>query len=85
MRAAIRLSVPTDDSGTIVTAGTGSGKTIAFYLPGMLRIGEAIGADHWVKALAVYPGIELLKDQFAEAFRMARAIDQRLRHTAADL
>ena len=75
VRAAMRLSIPTDDAGTIVTAGTGSGKTIAFYLPGMMRIGEAIGADHWVKALAIYPRIELLKDQFAEAFGMARAID----------
>jgi DEAD/DEAH box helicase/Helicase conserved C-terminal domain len=78
VRAAMRLSIPTDDAGTIVTAGTGSGKTIAFYLPGMMRIGEAIGADHWVKALAIYPRIELLKDQFAEAFRMARAIDRPL-------
>ncbi|AMS39347.1 protein DpdJ [Aminobacter aminovorans] len=74
-RAAVRLAVPTEDAGTIVTAGTGSGKTIAFYLPGMLRIGEAMGADHWVKAVAIYPRIELLKDQFAEAFRMARTID----------
>jgi hypothetical protein len=77
-RAALRLSSATDDCGTIVTAGTGSGKTIAFYLPGMIRIGEAIGADHWVKAIAIYPRIELLKDQFAEAFRMARTIDQAL-------
>jgi len=38
-RAAVRLTVPTDDGGTIVTAGTGSGKTIAFYLPAMIRIG----------------------------------------------
>ena len=77
-RAAVRLSAATDDGGTIVTAGTGSGKTIAFYLPGMIRIGEAIGADHWVKAVAIYPRIELLKDQFAEAFRMARSIDETL-------
>lgn len=77
-RAALRLSAATDDGGTIVTAGTGSGKTIAFYLPGMIRIGETIGADHWVKAIAIYPRIELLKDQFAEAFRMARTIDQTL-------
>jgi len=76
-RAALRLATPTptQDAGTIVTAGTGSGKTIAFYLPGMLRIGEAIGADYWVKAIAIYPRTELLKDQFAEAFRMARSID----------
>lgn len=77
-RAALRLAAPTDDAGTIITAGTGSGKTIAFYLPAMLRIGEAIGPDAWVKAIAVYPRIELLKDQFAEAFRMARAIDAAL-------
>jgi len=74
-RAAVRLAAPTDDAGTIVTAGTGSGKTIAFYLPAMIRIGEAISPDPWVKAIAIYPRIELLKDQFAEAFRMARAID----------
>ena len=74
-RAAVRLAVSSEDVGTIVTAGTGSGKTIAFYLPGMLRIGEAVGPDHWVKAIAIYPRIELLKDQFAEAFRMARTID----------
>ncbi|PYD46395.1 protein DpdJ [Novacetimonas pomaceti] len=74
-RAVQRLSSPTHDGGTIVTAGTGSGKTIAFYLPGMMRIGEAISAEYWVKAIAIYPRIELLKDQFAEAFRMARTID----------
>lgn len=74
-RAVLRLSKSTGDAGTIVTAGTGSGKTIAFYLPCMLRIGEAIGVDSWVKAIAIYPRTELLKDQFAEAFRMARAID----------
>ncbi|MGO7394559.1 protein DpdJ [Rhizobium ruizarguesonis] len=77
-RAAVRLSTPTEDGGTIVTAGTGSGKTIAFYLPAMIRIGEAIGSDHWVKAVAIYPRTELLKDQFLEAFRMARAIDRAL-------
>ncbi|WP_176559273.1 protein DpdJ [Rubellimicrobium roseum] len=77
-RATLRLVDSPDDGGTIVTAGTGSGKTIAFYLPAMLRIGEAIGSDSWVKAVAVYPRIELLKDQFAEAFSMARAIDAAL-------
>lgn len=77
-RAALRLSSATDDGGTIVTAGTGSGKTIAFYLPSMIRIGEAIDAAEWVKAIAIYPRIELLKDQLAEAFRMARTIDQTL-------
>jgi hypothetical protein len=77
-RATVRLAQLADDGGTIVTAGTGSGKTIAFYLPAMLAIGEAIGTEHWVKALAIYPRVELLKDQFAEAFRMARAMDTAL-------
>lgn len=74
-RATVRLSQIAPDGGTIVTAGTGSGKTIAFYLPAMLAIGEAIGSEHWVKTLAIYPRVELLKDQFAEAFRMARRMD----------
>ncbi|WP_116327928.1 protein DpdJ [Cupriavidus phytorum] len=77
-RATVRLAQMAEDGGTIVTAGTGSGKTIAFYLPAMIAIGEAISAEHWVKALAIYPRVELLKDQFAEAFRMARAIDSAL-------
>jgi hypothetical protein len=74
-RATVRLSQRLDDGGTIVTAGTGSGKTIAFYVPALLVVGEVIGPERWVKALAIYPRVELLKDQFAEAFRMARAID----------
>lgn len=78
VRAALRLCAPTDDAGTIVTAGTGSGKTIGFYIPAMLRIGDAISADHWVKAIAIYPRVELLKDQFAEAYQMARTIDKAL-------
>jgi hypothetical protein len=77
-RALVRLSQSAGDQGTIVTAGTGSGKTIAFYLPAMMRIGEAISSERWVKAIAIYPRIELLKDQFAEAYGMARAIDEPL-------
>jgi hypothetical protein len=74
-RATVRIAQEGDDGATIVTAGTGSGKTIAFYLPAMLAIGEAISAEPWVKVLAIYPRLELLKDQFGEAFRMAREID----------
>jgi hypothetical protein len=74
-RATVRLLGETEDVGTIVTAGTGSGKTLAFYLPALMRIGEAVGPDHWVKVLAVYPRTELLKDQFAEAYGNARLLD----------
>lgn len=68
------------DSGTIVTAGTGSGKTLAFYLPALVRIGEKVElGQYWVKALAIYPRVELLKDQLAEAFRRARSVDATLK------
>lgn len=64
------------DTGLIVTAGTGSGKTLAFYLPALLRIAEAVQPGQcWTKALAIYPRVELLKDQFAEAYRTARLLD----------
>jgi hypothetical protein len=78
VRATLRICRQGADEGTIVTAGTGSGKTMAFYIPAMLSIGDAIDGSRWVKALAIYPRTELLKDQFAEAFRMARAIDDPL-------
>lgn len=77
-RATARLLSAPPDSGTIVTAGTGSGKTMAFYLPALLRISEAIDDRHWTKAIAIYPRTELLKDQFAEAYRMARRLDPAL-------
>lgn len=77
-RATVRILGPGSDQGTIVTAGTGSGKTLAFYLPALIRVGEIVGAEHWVKVLAVYPRTELLKDQFAEAYRNARSIDAAL-------
>ncbi|WP_122570549.1 protein DpdJ [Pseudomonas viridiflava] len=77
-RAAVRLIDGIEDSGTIVTAGTGSGKTIAFYLPALIRVGEAIAKDNWVKAISIYPRVELLKDQFAEVYRLARTMDTAL-------
>lgn len=67
---------------TLVSAGTGSGKTLAFYLPAMARIAAHIRRDkpssRWVKVLALYPRNELLKDQFAEVYAQARALDASL-------
>lgn len=64
------------DRGIVVSAGTGSGKTLAFYLPALVEIGTLVKpGEHWVKAVAIYPRIELLKDQFNEAYRMARQLD----------
>lgn len=62
--------------GTIVCAGTGTGKTIAFYLPTLLHIARKMSAqEYWVQALAIYPRNELLKDQFTEAYGQARKLD----------
>ena len=55
--------------GTIVCAGTGSGKTLAFYLPAFASITRhLLSGDKlpWVKSVAIYPRIELLKDQLRE-------------------
>lgn len=64
---------------TLVSAGTGSGKTLAFYLPALSRVVSHILRDkpnsRWVKVLALYPRNELLKDQFAEVYLQARALD----------
>lgn len=78
-RSLLRLLETPSDAATIVTAGTGSGKTLAFYLPAFLQIAEYVQPkERWVKALAIYPRIELLKDQLAEAFRRARMMDETL-------
>lgn len=78
-RATLRLLKRDPDTATIITAGTGSGKTLSFYLPALISIGElAQVGQHWVKAVAIYPRVELLKDQLSEAFRRARFIDSAL-------
>jgi hypothetical protein len=75
-RAIIRILSTVLESGTIVTAGTGSGKTLAFYLPALISIAEKIQPkEFWTKALAVYPRNELLKDQFAEAYRQCQKLE----------
>ena len=64
-----------DGTATIVTAGTGSGKTFCFYLPALVEVAAQVaqGTTHTL-ALAVYPRKELLKDQLREALRLAAKI-----------
>lgn len=68
-----------ENKGTIVCAGTGSGKTLAFYMPALAHIAARIQSDssgiRWVKALAIYPRNELLKDQFSEVYAEARSLN----------
>lgn len=68
---------PTHASGTIVCAGTGSGKTLSFYLPGLASLAADLLSDHTprVRILAIYPRNELLKDQFMEAWSQCRKLD----------
>lgn len=72
-------------SATIVCAGTGSGKTIAFYLPALSSLASELVSDahEKVRVLAVYPRRELLKDQFNETWRQARLLDATLQRTGS--
>lgn len=59
----------TSSRAMIVGAGTGTGKTKAFYLPALSHIIGLVQKDNfWTKALAIYPRNELLKDQFSETY-----------------
>ncbi|ATM88536.1 ATP-dependent helicase [Yersinia thracica] len=67
-------------TATIVCAGTGTGKTLAFYLPALTFIGNELVTKRKdaVKALAIYPRNELLKDQFIETLRQTRKLNGEL-------
>jgi len=54
-------------SGSMVCAGTGSGKTKAFYIPAFLRIVPELADKPFTKIIAIYPRNVLLADQLREA------------------
>ncbi|MDP1692152.1 MAG: protein DpdJ [Burkholderiaceae bacterium] len=65
-------------SGTLVSAGTGSGKTLSFYVPALSWLAHQKARNHQddhVRVLAIYPRNELLKDQLAEIFAQCRTFD----------
>jgi len=63
-------------SGSIVSAGTGSGKTKAFYVPALLRVVDDIAQDSsaFTKIIAIYPRTVLLADQLREALSEAEKL-----------
>ena len=69
------------DYGVIVTAGTGSGKTLSFYLPVLARIASRLCEEqdakkYWMQCLAIYPRVELQKDQFKSTIQEARRLSE---------
>ena len=66
-------------SGVVISAGTGTGKTLAFYMPALAVVAGLVDARHWLKAIALYPRVELLKDQFSQAIVEARMVSNVLR------
>lgn len=78
MRAAVRVLrdlASEANRGSVICAGTGTGKTFAFYFPALTYLAGMIDADEWTRALLIYPRNELLKDQFATTYAMCRRLD----------
>jgi hypothetical protein len=75
--------------GTLVSAGTGSGKTLSFYIPALSWLAhqrKSFPTSRGVRVLALYPRNELLKDQLGEVFSQCRKFDDLLtRHGAPPL
>ena len=71
-------------TGTIVCAGTGSGKTLSFYLPALAMLAGdiCVNPGNRVRILAVYPRKELLKDQFMETWCQCRKLDSLMNREA---
>ncbi|MET9218647.1 protein DpdJ [Streptomyces sp. NPDC003300] len=66
-------------SGVIVGAGTGSGKTLSFYLPAFAAMAERARPNSFrLHTLALYPRKELLRDQLREALSTASALESTL-------
>lgn len=66
------------NAGYVVSAATSGGKSLAFYLPVLSWVADnALNDDHWVKAIALYPRNELLKDQLSSAYATSRLLDAR--------
>lgn len=81
-RSIFRSASGRQSCGIIVGAGTGSGKTRAFYLPAFALMAGRSGrrsGNRRVQTLALYPRNELLRDQLKEAVRTVRVVNEVLR------
>lgn len=67
--------------GSVVSAGTGSGKTKAFYIPAFLgMVTELHRVERFTKVIAIYPRNVLLADQLREALSEAEKVRPVLDH-----
>lgn len=74
-----------DDTAVVIGAGTGAGKTKAFYIPALAHLVAARANVACVQVLALYPRKELLKDQLRETYAEARKVDVLLRELCKPL
>jgi len=74
-----RLLSEQHENGIVIGAGTGAGKTKAFYLPALAWLAEYISNQAHVAIIAIYPRVELLKDQFSEALSETSRLNEYLR------
>ena len=72
-------------NATVVCAGTGSGKTKAFYTPALtaLALDKITNPEPFTKIIAIYPRNVLLADQFQEAIAETRKINPILQENGA--
>lgn len=66
--------------GVVVTAGTGGGKTLAYYLPALTHIAPLVDETRWVKSVSIYPRNELLRDQLSAVLQMVLDLDHGVTH-----
>ena len=71
------LSAVGDRGGTCVTAGTGAGKTLAFYLPALTHALSVGGPAGIPRIVAIYPRIELLRDQLGTILELIADLRKR--------
>ncbi len=60
--------------GTVVSAGTGSGKTMAFYLPVLTLLLATPRPSKNPRVVAIYPRTELLRDQLSNLIKQTRGL-----------
>lgn len=69
--AVVERHAGNQDSAVMISAGTGAGKTLAFYAPALGLVADSVAAQNRpsVKMLALYPRGELLKDQLSAVLK----------------